>query len=180
MISNEETSSTFKTNFSLSKWPNLNKGCLVIGPYSSSEPVNRVILSQDYMPRKCFYDIGLLAPNRYKLDLSNEILNIPFCQGAAKSVRSWIYGRKKDPAMHRCVGVEWIVHNCSHALPCDPSWWTIMCLFTMLELALPLSSGTRFISYVQWDTNFGYANLLPAATFTCTYRHLSSGKTTRA
>ena len=36
------------------------------------------------------------------------------------------------------------------------------------------------IPYIQWDTNFGYANLLPAATFTCTYRHLSSGKTTRA
>ena len=30
------------------------------------------------------YDLGLLASNRYEIDLSNEVLNIDFGQGAAK------------------------------------------------------------------------------------------------
>ena len=30
------------------------------------------------------YDLGLLAPNRYEIDLSNKVLNIEFVQGATK------------------------------------------------------------------------------------------------
>ena len=33
---------------------------------------------------KLYYDLGLLIPNRYEIDLSNEVLNIDFGQGAAK------------------------------------------------------------------------------------------------
>ena len=31
-----------------------------------------------------YHGLGLLAPNRYEVDLSNEVLNIDFSQGTAK------------------------------------------------------------------------------------------------
>ena len=43
-----------------------------------------LILSLDYKPKKSCHCFELLAPNRYVLDLSNEVLNIDFDQGAAK------------------------------------------------------------------------------------------------
>ena len=46
--------------------------------------VNRDILSQDYIPLESFRNLGLWSPNRYEIDLSNEVLNIDFDQGAAK------------------------------------------------------------------------------------------------
>ena len=42
--------------------------------------------------------LALLAPNRYEVDLSNEILNIDFGQGAAKILEVKIGSQKKVPA----------------------------------------------------------------------------------
>ena len=39
--------------------------------------------------------LGLLAPNRYEVDLSNEILNIDFDEGAAKISKVKVGGQKK-------------------------------------------------------------------------------------
>ena len=39
--------------------------------------------------------LGLLAPNGYEVDLSNEILNIDFGQGGAKISDVKVGGRKK-------------------------------------------------------------------------------------
>ena len=41
-------------------------------------------MSQDYTHQKSFKSLGLCPPNRYEIDLSNEVLNIDFGQGAAK------------------------------------------------------------------------------------------------
>ena len=41
----------------------------------------------------CF-GLGLQATNRYKVDLSNEALNIDFGQGAAKVLEVKVGGRK--------------------------------------------------------------------------------------
>ena len=41
-------------------------------------------MSQDYIPEKSFKNLGLWSPNKYEIDLSNEVLNIDFGQGAAK------------------------------------------------------------------------------------------------
>ena len=49
--------------------------------------INGVILSVDYIPKKSYHDLGLLAPNRYEVDLLNEVLNIHFNQGVAKISR---------------------------------------------------------------------------------------------
>ena len=46
--------------------------------------INWVTLSQDYFPQKSYHDLGLLVPNRYESDLSNEVLIIDFGQGDAK------------------------------------------------------------------------------------------------
>ena len=40
----------------------------------------------------CCNDLGLLAPNRYEVDLSNEVLNIDFGQGAAKISKVKVIG----------------------------------------------------------------------------------------
>ena len=50
---------------------------LVQRPY-----VNEVTLSWDYRPQKSYSGLGLLAPNRYELDFSNQVVNIDFDQGA--------------------------------------------------------------------------------------------------
>ena len=39
--------------------------------------------------------MGFLSPNRYEIDLSNEVLNIDFGQGAAKISEVKLGGRKK-------------------------------------------------------------------------------------
>ena len=44
------------------------------------------VLSQDYIPQKSYHDLRLLALNIYEVDLSNEVLNIDFGQGAAKKL----------------------------------------------------------------------------------------------
>ena len=41
-------------------------------------------LSQDYTNQKSFISLRLCPPNRYEMDLSNEVLNIDFDKGAAK------------------------------------------------------------------------------------------------
>ena len=41
------------------------------------------------------HGLGLLAPNRYEVDLSNEVLNIDFGQGAAKISKVKVRGQKK-------------------------------------------------------------------------------------
>ena len=40
--------------------------------------INGITLSQDYVPEKLYHDIGHLAPKRYEIDLSIEVLNIDF------------------------------------------------------------------------------------------------------
>ena len=42
-------------------------------------------MRQDYIPFKSTYGLGLLALKRYVSELSNEILNIDFGLGAAKT-----------------------------------------------------------------------------------------------
>ena len=42
-----------------------------------------------------YYNLGFLAPNRYKIDLSNEVLNIHFDEGAAKISEVKFGDRKK-------------------------------------------------------------------------------------
>ena len=57
--------------------------------------VNREILSQDYIPLESFRNLGLWSPNRYEIDLSNEVVNIDFNQEAAKISEVKVGGRKK-------------------------------------------------------------------------------------
>ena len=45
---------------------------------------NGVSLSHDYIPKKSFKSLGLSSPNRHEINLSYEVLNIDFGQGAAK------------------------------------------------------------------------------------------------
>ena len=47
------------------------------------------------MPEKSFKSLGLYSPNRYEIDLSNEVLNIDFGQGAAKISELKFGGRNK-------------------------------------------------------------------------------------
>jgi len=42
-----------------------------------------------------FYGLGLLAPRKYEIDLTNEVLNTDFGQGAAKISKVKVGGRKK-------------------------------------------------------------------------------------
>ena len=44
---------------------------------------------------KSFLGLGLLAPNRYVMDLSNEVLYIDFGRGATKKSEVKVEGRKK-------------------------------------------------------------------------------------
>ena len=65
-------------------------------PLVSKPYVNGVSLSQEYIPQKSCQGLGLLAPNRYVIDLSNEVLNIDFDQGAAKKSKVKVEGQKKN------------------------------------------------------------------------------------
>ena len=40
-------------------------------------------MSQDYTPSKSLKSLELCPPNKHKVDLSNEVLNIDFGQGVA-------------------------------------------------------------------------------------------------
>ena len=44
---------------------------------------------------KLFHSLELLAPNRYVMDISNEVLNIGFGQGAAKKLEVKVGGQKE-------------------------------------------------------------------------------------
>ena len=48
-----------------------------------------------YIPSKSFKCLGLWSPNRYKIDLSNEDLNINFGQKAGKISEVKIRGGKR-------------------------------------------------------------------------------------
>ena len=48
--------------------------------------INGVALSQDFIPEKSCHGLGFLAPNRYEIDLSNEVINLDFVQEAAIKV----------------------------------------------------------------------------------------------
>ena len=52
-------------------------------------------MSQHYAPYKSCFELGLLAPNRYEIELLNEVLIIDFGQGAAKISEVKVGGRKK-------------------------------------------------------------------------------------
>ena len=45
------------------------------------------------MRYKLFHGLGLLAPNKYEIDLSNEALNIDFGQEATKISKVKVGGR---------------------------------------------------------------------------------------
>ena len=45
--------------------------------------------------KKSCHGLGLQVPNRYELDLSNEVLKIQFGQGATKNIRGQVGGQKK-------------------------------------------------------------------------------------
>ena len=52
-------------------------------------------LSQDYTPSKSLKSLELCPPNKHKIDLSNEVLNIDFGQGASKISEVKVGVRKK-------------------------------------------------------------------------------------
>ena len=52
-------------------------------------------MSQAYTHQKSFKSLRFCPPNRYEIDLSNEVLNIDFGQGAAKISEVKVGGRKK-------------------------------------------------------------------------------------
>ena len=52
-------------------------------------------MSEDYIPLKSFKSLGLWSPNRYELDLLNEVLNIDFGLEAAKISEVKVGGQKK-------------------------------------------------------------------------------------
>ena len=58
-------------------------------------------MNHDYIPKKYFKSLGLLSPNRYEIDLSNEVLNIDFGQGAAKISEVKVGGQKKYLPTHQ-------------------------------------------------------------------------------
>ena len=47
------------------------------------------------MPQKSFESLWLLSPNRYEIDLSNEVLNVDFGQEAEKISEVKVGGGKK-------------------------------------------------------------------------------------
>ena len=57
--------------------------------------VIRDSLSHDYIPLKSFKIHGFWSPNRYEIDLSNEVLNIDFDQGTVKISEVKVGGQKK-------------------------------------------------------------------------------------
>ena len=46
--------------------------------------INGITLSQDYIPYESYHYLWLLAPIRYESDLSKEVLNIDFGEGASE------------------------------------------------------------------------------------------------
>ena len=56
---------------------------------------NGVPLKEPRGHQKSYYAFELLAPNRYELDLSNEVLNIVFGQGATKISKFKVGQQKK-------------------------------------------------------------------------------------
>ena len=64
-----------------------------------------IVLLWAKIPLKSFHGLDFLAPNRYVIDLSNEVLIIDFGQGAAKILEVKVGGRKKycrlGPAQNR-------------------------------------------------------------------------------
>ena len=52
-------------------------------------------ISHDYILYKVFHGLGLLAPEKYEINLSNEVLNIDFGKGAAKISEFKVGGKKK-------------------------------------------------------------------------------------
>ena len=57
---------------------------------------------QKFIQKSC-NNLGLMAPNRYELDLSNEVLIIHFGQGAVKISEVKVVGRKKLPGIGASV-----------------------------------------------------------------------------
>ena len=55
---------------------------------------NRGTLSQHYAPLKSYFELDLLAQNRYEIDLSNEVIKIHL--GAAKISEVKVGGPKKS------------------------------------------------------------------------------------
>ena len=52
-------------------------------------------MSQDYVRSKSFKSFGLESPNRYEVDLLNEVQKMDFGQGAAKISEVKVGGQKK-------------------------------------------------------------------------------------
>ena len=63
-------------------------------------------MSEDYIPLKSFKSLGLWSPNRYEIDLSNEILNIDFGNGDAKKSEVKVGGPKKCLPTQLTLGVR--------------------------------------------------------------------------
>ena len=55
---------------------------------------NRVTLSRDYIHWKSFHGLVLLDPSKYEIDISNQVVNIDFGQGAAKVSEVKVGGQK--------------------------------------------------------------------------------------
>ena len=56
--------------------------------------VNGVTLNQQFIPWKSYHDLRLLTPNRYQLDLSNEVLNIDLGQETLRISKVKVEGWK--------------------------------------------------------------------------------------
>ena len=53
-------------------------------------------MSCDYIRLKLFHGLELLPPKTSEIDLSNEVLNFNFGQGAAKISKVKVGGRRKN------------------------------------------------------------------------------------
>ena len=60
-------------------------------------------MSEDYIPLKSFKSLGLWSPNRYELDLLNEVLNIDFGQEGAKVSEVNVGGQNDHPGSNSCA-----------------------------------------------------------------------------
>ena len=76
--------------------PTMLQWCQIENQQRPFYVVNRGILNHDYIPQKSFKRFGLWSPNRYEIDLSNEILNIDFGQGSVKIIRGQSWRSKKN------------------------------------------------------------------------------------
>ena len=67
---------------------------------------NRGTLSQHYAPLKSYFELDLLAQNRYEIDLSNEVLKLILVKGLQKYQRSKLEVEIKSASLAPSMGAS--------------------------------------------------------------------------